>query len=181
MKQLSYIMTLLLVVGLGRFTYAQTVKIGYTNVELIMAYMPESEAIEKQLVTLEKKLGQSLEVKQKYFQQKMAEYQEKKQSGVAMSEAEEKATITEIQKLQGEVQTGVENAQRKLFEKRMVLLKPLQDRLQKAIDQVAAEGGYTYILNQAVGAGIPSILYGKDALDVTEAIARKLGIDVDGE
>lgn len=179
MKHLKYIMALLLLLGFGQAMQAQSVKIGYTNVELILAYMPESQTIEKELATLEKKLSESLEVKQKYFQQKMLDYQERKQSGPAMSEAEEKAVVADLQKLQGEVQAGVEGAQRKLFEKRMTLLKPMQDKMQKAIDEVASEGGYTYILNQAVGSGIPSILYGSESNDVTEAIAKKLGIDVE--
>ncbi len=44
---------------------------------------------------------------------------------------------------------------------------------------VAKEGGYTYVLNQAVGAGIPSILYGKESDNLTEAIAKRLGIAVE--
>ena len=67
----------------------------------------------------------------------------------------------------------------RLMKRRMDLLKPVQDKLQVAIDATAKEGGYTYILNQAVGEGIPSILFGKDSDNLTTVIAKKLGIAVE--
>jgi outer membrane protein len=156
-------------------------KIAFTNVELILAYMPETAAIDKQMETMEAKLSQSLEVKQKYYQQKMMDYVEREQKGPAMTETEKNAAVTELQKLEGEIQANVADAQQKLLAKRMELLGPVQAKMQKAIDEVAVEGGYTYILNQAVGSGIPSILYGDKELDVTTTIAKKLGIKIEEE
>lgn len=174
MRILFYIFFVAAIIGLAPRAQAQE-KIGFTNIELILAYMPETEQIEKQLATMEKKITEQLEIKQKYYQQKLMEYMEKKQKGT-LSESEEAAYIKELQKLEGEVQQGLQLAQQKLLQKRMELLKPIQDKMQNAIDQVAKEGGYTYILNQAVGSGIPSILYGAESMDVTEKIAGKLGI-----
>ena len=156
---------------------AQT-KIGYTNVELILAYMPETKNIEKELGTLESKIQEQLGVKQKYYQQKLSEFMEAKEKGI-LNEAQEQAAIQALQGLEGEIQQGLQLAEQKLMERRMETLKPLQDKMQGAIDNVAKEGGYTYILNQAVGSGIPSILYGKESDNVTEAIAKKLGISVE--
>ena len=65
---------------------SQTVtKIGYTNVELILQYMPETKAIETELSKLEKAISSALEVKQKYYQQKLIEFMEYKQSGKPLS------------------------------------------------------------------------------------------------
>ncbi|MBP6639298.1 MAG: OmpH family outer membrane protein [Bacteroidia bacterium] len=159
---------------------SQTVtKIGYTNVELILQYMPETKAIETELSKLEKAISSALEVKQKYYQQKLIEFMEYKQSGKPLSPENEKLATTELQRLEAEIQKGVAEAESRLMKRRMDLLKPVQDKMQGAIDAVAKEGGYTYILNQAVGAGIPSILYGKESDNVTAAIAKKLGIAVE--
>jgi outer membrane protein len=154
-------------------------KIGYTNVELILQYMPETKAIETELTKLEEMISKALEVKQKYYQQKMIEFMEYKQSGKPITPEMEKAAMTELQKLEGEIQKGLQEAEERLLKRRMELLKPVQDKLQGAIDAVAKEGGYTYILNQAVGAGLPSILYGKESDNVTTLIAKKLGIAVE--
>jgi outer membrane protein len=159
---------------------SQTVtKIGYTNVELILQYMPETKSIETELSKLEKAISSALEVKQKYYQQKLIEFMEYKQSGKTLTPEMEKLATTELQKLESEIQKGVAEAENRLMKRRMDLLKPVQDKMQGAIDAVAKEGGYTYILNQAVGAGIPSILYGKESDNVTSAIAKKLGIAVE--
>jgi outer membrane protein len=172
----KYIILLLIAVA-AQGLWAQ--KIGYTNVELILNYMPETKAIEKEISNIEAAIEKQLEVKQKYYQQKLIEFMEYKQSGKPLTPEMEKAAMTELQRLEGEIQKSLEEAEAKLFKRRMELLKPVQDKLQAAIDGVAKEGGYTYILNQAVGAGIPSILYGKESDNVTTQIAKKLGIAVE--
>ncbi|MEM0996656.1 MAG: OmpH family outer membrane protein [Bacteroidota bacterium] len=182
MKKYFYLPILLLALALTSTVKAQTGdKIGFTNIELLLAYLPESKTIDKQMQTMEAKLKESLEVKQKYYQQKMMTYVEREQKGPPMGEAEKQAAVAEIQKLEGEIQKDIESGQNRILKRRMELLKPIQDKIQKAIDEVATEGGYSYILNQAVGSGIPSILYGDKQYDVTEAIAKKLGIDVENE
>ena len=167
---------MVLVAGFALMGNAQ--KVGWTNVELILAYMPQTEAMEKKLGDLEKLALEQLEVKQKYYQQKLMEYMEAKQAN-KLTTAMDQAAQTELQKLQTEVQEGVQLAELKLVEKRMELLKPIQEKMQKAINDVAKEQGYDYILNNAVGSGIPTILFGEDNADVTEAIANKLGIETE--
>ena len=153
-------------------------KIGYTNVELILSYMPQTKNIESELSKLEEMITKNLEVKQNYYRQKLTEYMEYKEAGKLTPELDALA-VKELQKLETEIQNGITDAEERLMRRRMELLKPLQDKMQKAIDEVAKEGNYTYILNQAVGAGIPSILYGKESDNVTTQIAKKLGIAVE--
>ena len=176
MKKYIFILLLLVV---SQAAWAQETKIGYTNVELILQYMPQTKAIETELGKLEEAISKTLEVKQKYYQQKLQEFMEYKQSGKPLTPEMEKAATSELQRLEGEVQKGIADAEDKLMTRRMALLKPVQDKMQGAIDAVAKEGGYTYILNQAVGSGIPSILYGKESDNVTTLIAKKLGIAVE--
>lgn len=154
-------------------------KIGFTNVELILQYMPETKAIETELAKIEEAVSKALEVKQRYYQQKLIEFMEYKQSGKPLTPEMEKAATTELQKLETEIEKGIADAEERILRRRMELLKPIQDKMQSAIDAVAKEGGYTYILNQAVGEGIPSIIYGKESENVTTKIAKKLGIAVE--
>lgn len=174
-----YILMLASLIIMAFAAQAQT-KVGWTNVELIMTYMPQTKLIEKELATLEKKLGEQLEVKQRYYQQKLLEYMEAKEKGIITPEMDAIA-VKELGRLEGEVQSGVAAAQESLMKKRMTMLQPLQTAIQTAIDAVAKEGGYTYILNNSVGSGVPSILYGQESEDVTIRIAKKLGIEVNAE
>ncbi len=173
----KYIFALMLAL-LGFVSTGNAQKIGYTNVELILSYMPQTKNIETELKKLEEMIGKALEVKQNYYRQKLTEYMEYKEAKKLTPEMDALA-VKELQKLEGEIQKGIADAEDRLMRRRMELLKPLQDKMQNAIDQVAKEGGYTYILNQAVGAGIPSILYGKESDNVTTLIAKKLGIAVE--
>jgi len=173
MKKLSLILVLLTV---GFFAAKAQTKIGYTNVELILVYMPETQEMEKKLATMEKKIQEQLQIKQQYYQQKAMEFLEAQESG-SLTDAQLGVAQQELQKLQGEVQQGLQLAEQQLMKKRMELLTPIQQKMQGAIDAVATENGYTYILNNAMGSGIPTILHGNESKDCTEQIAAKLGIE----
>ncbi len=175
MKQISL---LLLLVAVGFLAAKAQTKIGYTNVELILVYMPETQAMEKQLKTMEEKLLEQLEIKQKYYQTKLTEFMEVRNSG-KFTDEQLQIPAKELEKLQAEVQQGLKQAEDALFEKRMQLLGPIQKKMQEKIDEVAREKGYTYILNNAMGSGIPTILFGTEASDCTEDIAKKLGIQTE--
>ena len=170
----------LTVLILGKAVMVQAQKIGWTNVELILAYMPETEAMEKKLAEAEKAELAKLEVKQKYYQQKMLEYMEQGQAG-NMSDAEMAGAQQELAKLEQEVQAGLQKAEQKLMQQRMAALAPIQEKMQTAINDEASEGQYDYILNKAMGTGIPTIIFGAESEDVTLKIAKKLGIDVGDE
>ena len=56
--------------------------------------------------------------------------------------------------------------------KRQELLKPIQDRVNKAIKDVATEKGFLYIFDSGMGV----ILYSDPAADATKMVKDKLGI-----
>ncbi len=175
MKRISLFLVLMAV---GFFAAKAQTKIGYTNVELILVYMPETQEMEKQLKTMEEKLLEQLEIKQKYYQSKLMEFMEARESG-KFTDEQLQIPAQELEKLQAEVQQGLKQAEDALFKRRMQLLDPIQKKMQEKIDEVAKENGYTYILNNAMGSGIPTILYGSEASDCTEKIAKKLGIQTE--
>ena len=154
------------------------VKIGYTTVELILNYMPETKAINQQLEVYEKKLAEKLQIKQKYYQSEAQTYMEKEQSNRWGSPTEKEAKQKELMKLEQEIQGELQAAELDMMKRRNEALGPIQEKMQKAIDEVAKEGGYSYILNNAMGSGIPTMLYGAESADVTEKIAKKLGITI---
>lgn len=172
MKKLSLILVLLTI---GFFAAKAQTKIGYTNVELILVYMPETQQMEQKLGAMEKKIQEQLQIKQQYYQQKAMEFLEAQESGT-VPDAQMQVAQKELAKLQMEVQKGLQMAEQQLMKKRMELLTPIQNKMQIAIDAVATENGYTYILNNAMGSGIPTILHGNASKDCTEQIAAKLGI-----
>lgn len=170
----------LLIVAVVFFSYsgsAQEVKIGYTNIELLLAYMPEAKQMEQLLATYQKKLSEQLQAKQTYVQNQLSAYLEKKEKNL-LSPEEDTRLQKELEKLDAELQQFTSEAEAKLLAKREELLAPILEKLQNALDDVAEEKGYTYLLNQTNSSGVSTILYGPDENDVTKDVMRKLNIPV---
>lgn len=170
--------TLLLVLTAGLFTlsFAQEAKIGYANIELILAYMPETKTMNQTLATYEKKLGEQLQTKQAYAQSKYEDYLALAETNPG--EAVLKPKEEELTKLQQEIQQFQTESQQKLLAKRQDLLEPIVEKIQTQIDAVAKTEGYNYIMNTVDGSGVSIILHAPEEYDLTKTLMSKLGIDV---
>lgn len=149
-------------------------RVAFTNIELIMSVMPAMQQIQKEVDEQEKKLTANLKVTQDYYQQKVQEYYAQKEAGMTMEM--EKKMVNEIAGLEEELMAKQEKIEEQLMAIRIQKLNPVQTQLQKAINEVAKEKGYSFVINQVMGEGIPSILYGKPEHDITEAVLEKLGV-----
>lgn len=154
-------------------------RIGYTNVELILAYMPEAKQMNVALRTHEEKLMQQIAVKKNYYESKVAEYKELKEKGQLPKDKDE-LMATDIKKLEGEIQKFAEDSEAGYLKKKEELLQPIVDRLQKAIDAVAAEESFSYILNTNAN-GTSIILKGPEEDNITVKVLKKLNIEVPKE
>ncbi len=158
-------------------SFSQQVKIGYTNIEIILYQMPKAQQVEKTLATFQKKLEEQLRVKQEYAQAKLQEFLDAQEAG-SLTDADKEVRMTELNKLDGEIMDFAKDSEDKLLMKREELLVPVLEELQEAIDAAASENGYTYILNQTTSAGVSTILFGPEENDITEIVMKKLGIPI---
>lgn len=152
------------------------IRIGYTNLELVLSYLPEAQQVEQQLRTYERKIVEQLNIKQSYLQTKIEEYTDLKQQG-KLTAAQEEERRKEIMRLDEEIKRFQEESEQNYLKKKAELLQPIIDKLQKAIDELAAAEGYDYILNNSNATGVAFILHGPKEHDVTEKLLKKLGID----
>ena len=167
---------LFIIAGLGLMSNLSAQKIGYANIELILAYMPESKTMQQTLATFEKKLGEKLQIKQQFYQTKGGEYLEL--SKTTQDEAKLKPLQDELIKLEQEIQKETSDAQNKLLAKRQDLLDPIIKKLQAEIKAVSETEGYDYVLNTVDGSGVSIILHGPEEHDLTKKIMDKLGIKI---
>ncbi len=153
---------------------AQSLKIGYVQVEKVFSEWPETKVSNQELQEHEAQLNAKLQAKVKDFQTKLANYN---QNAGTMDAVTRKDTETELQNLQSQIQQFEANAQQSISQKNITLLQPLQDKLKKTIDQVAKENGYTHIL--AYGS---SLVYTSDkAGDISGKVAQKLGFTLSAD
>jgi outer membrane protein len=150
-------------------SYAQNVKIGYTNVDYIISAMPEAQEIEQQLSEYEKKFTAQMQSKYQTFQEKYGNYQ---QNAANMTLDARREIEMELQSLQGELQKFQQDAETMMMRKQQELLDPVLERVQKAIEKVAAEKGYTHILRAE------AMLFSKnDSDDISDTVLEALGVE----
>ncbi|MBJ6110587.1 OmpH family outer membrane protein [Hymenobacter sp. BT523] len=165
----------LLTAGTLAATSAQAqapLKIGYTDVQYVLSQMPESKQIESQLKTYNDQLAAQLKSKTTEFETKVKDYQQK--SGT-MTDIVKADTEKSLQNLQQSIQEFQQSAQQSLQQKQQTLLKPALDKLQKNIDDVANENGFTYVFNSD-GGGSPLLLHAPKEGDISDLVLKKMGI-----
>jgi outer membrane protein len=81
-------------------------------------------------------------------------------------------TVREIQELEERIQAAQEKAQEDLAKQEEELLRPMVERTNNAIKEVAEAGGYTYIFDVSTG----FVLYFDKGDDIMPKVKAKLGI-----
>ena len=147
-------------------------KIGYTDVQYVLAQMPESKQIESELKTYNTQLEAQLKSKYADYQAKGETYQ--KAAGT-MTDVVKADKEKELQGLQQSIQEFQQSAQQSLQQKQQTLLKPALDKLQKNIDLVADENGFTYVFNSDSG-GSPLLLHAPKDGNISDLVLKKMGI-----
>ena len=151
---------------------AQAQKFGYVNTSEIFNVMPEKATAESTLKTVSDKYETEYKNLQDAFQKKMTDYEAADKDATtpqAIKDRHQQELQDDYMKIQNFQQTASQDLQRQ----QETLLAPITQKLQNAIQAVGAEGGYTFIFDQAAG----SIIYsGNDAEDVSAKVKAKLGI-----
>ena len=76
----------------------------------------------------------------------------------------------ELMDLQQRIMDFQEGVQSDMQEKQLELMQPFQDKILKAIEEVAKENGYAYIFDSK------NLLYSEGGDDVSALVKKKLGI-----
>ncbi|MDX5347556.1 MAG: OmpH family outer membrane protein [Hymenobacteraceae bacterium] len=161
----------------GATTYAQTstLKIGYTNVDYVLSQMPESRQIESDLKAYSAQLENQLKSKIEEYQRKEDAY---KKGAATMTEVVRADKEKELINMQNSIAEFQRNADASLQKKQQSLLEPALEKLQKAIDDVANENGYTYVFNSDAGFGTtPILLHGPKDDDISDLVLKKMGVN----
>jgi outer membrane protein len=151
---------------------SQTAKYAYVDTEYILGKLPEYEEAQKKLNEMSE--GWEKESKEKYSEVEKLEkaYAQEK---ILLPEAERKKREEEILKKRTEamefqrVKFGVNG---ELFTERQKLIKPIQEKLYKAIKEVAESGGFTFVFDIA---GQSNLLYADPKQNKSDLVLKKLG------
>jgi len=168
MKKL--IMALSLLVASAFMTQAQ--KYAFVDTEYIMENIPEYAAAQDKLNDL------SVEW-QKEIEEKFAEidklYKSYQSESVLLPEDMKRKREEEIiqkEREAKELQKKRFGQEGDLFRKRQELVKPIQDKVYNAIEEIANTKGYAFVFDKA---GNMTMLYASPRFDLSDEVLRKIG------
>ena len=147
---------------------AQT-KFGYIDSQKLLMLMPERKTAETEVQEFAKSLESQLSSMAAEYEQQMQEYQTNETTYTDLVKQDKVAEITGLEQ---RIQAFQQNAQQALQTKEQELLEPILTKARTAIEDVAAEGDYTYIFDKSTG----SILYAKESENVLHLVKKKLGL-----
>ena len=146
---------------------AQT-KIGYISLNDLVIAMPEAKKADSAFEEFKQALGQNFEEFQKEFAEQNNLINSK--DTLKFTKAQLEIKKKNLQDLYAKLSNYKDEAASQLQRKQLELFEPIQQRAIRAIQEVAKDNGYTYILAKEQVYAYPA------ADDVLVLVKRKLGI-----
>ncbi len=150
---------------------AAQAKIAYFNSEAVMKQMPDALDAQKQLDGLVAEWQNELAKMQTEWQKAYDDYDKRK---LILTEQRRADTERELHDMDQKI---VAYRQQKfgpkgeLFQKQEELMKPVQDRIFKAVQDVAVEEGYDYVFDKS---GQIFLMYTNEKFDITAKVVTKI-------
>lgn len=173
--QRSYLTLLLLLCALWPTAASAQHKIAFVDSEFIYKNYPEFATAQQNLDRMANGWESELEERQADLGELFKEYQAR----------ELLYTIDERQRKQQEIITVEEDIERlrmqyfgpegELFRQQQQVLRPIQEKVLEAIEEVSVSEGYDYVFDRSGGTFV--FLFANDRLDISELVLEELGID----
>lgn len=170
MKNILKLVVVSAVVVLSSFT-ANAQKIAHINLDSLISIMPETKTATQAVQDYAKQLEQQVTAMQTELQTKYETYQTTSKD---MPELVKASKEKELNDLNQRIQDFQQQAQTDYQKKSAELSKPVYEKAKKAIDQVAKDNGYRYVLDTSAG----MVIYSEPSDDIFNLAVKKLGITV---
>jgi len=146
-------------------------KVAHINLDSLVSLMPESKTAQLSVQDYAKQLEQQITAMQTELQTKYEAFQKESPSlAPIVKDSREK----ELNDLNQRITDFQQQAQTDYQKKSADLAKPVYDKAKKAIDQVAKDNGYKYVLDTSTNL----VLYSEPSDDILNLVIKKLGIVV---
>lgn len=160
----------ILFISAGIFGFSQASnaqKIGYIGADEIIQLMPEAAKVQADLDDYQQSLYQNAQDKRAAFEEAVQKFYK---DSASMNASLKEVKRTELQKQVSELGAEEQRIGQQFEQKRYELSLPIQRKLQTAIEDVAKEKGYTYILPKEALIVMPP------ADDIGPLVMKKLGL-----
>ena len=142
-------------------------KLGHVNAQEILFQMPAYKTAVNDLQQFQTNLENRLSGLLSELEQLRKSYEA---TASSLTDLEKQDKELEMQSLYQRIETFQSDAQELLQKEEQKLITPIQTELLNAINEVAKEGNYTYILTSEV------FLFANESNDVGDLVRKKLGL-----
>ena len=144
-------------------------QVAHIDSEQLLMAMPETTAMEAELKKVQQTYADEYNAQATALQAKLQKYDAE---AATQTDAKNEERRVEVEGLRQKIQKYAQTADQEIQKKRFDLLKPIVEKAQKAVSDVAAEKGIKYVLDSPPGKGL-IVFEGEDLMD---AVKAKLGI-----
>lgn len=171
MKAALKLVVLLVFVLLLHLTSIAQTKVGWINSAAIMDKYPEARDAQSQIDNLVTDWQNELAKMQNEWQRKYEEYNKQKLILTDEQRAARESELQELDKRIAEYRQKKFGQSGELFTKQNDLMKPIQNKIFKILEEVAKEEGYDYIFDKS---GDILLMYTNDKYDLTMKVLQRL-------
>ena len=149
-------------------------KFAHFDYSSIMQAMPEFKKAQTELETMGKQFQDELQNMEKEINTKIQKYQSEVNDKTPENIRNRRAQ--EIQDLQQRYQQAGQDNEQAFNEARQKKMQPIMQKVMDAVNSIAKEGGYVYIIDKTASQQGGIVINETLSEDVTKRIAAKLGI-----
>lgn len=163
----TFLFAAALFIGSTSFMNAQS-KVAHINTQELVESMPKMKAAQAELQKLAQTYEAEIQASIKEYQNKTKQYDAEAST---KTNEENQKRIEEVTSMQQSIAAYQKQAQDDLAKKEAELLKPIYEEARVAIQKVAKEQGFNYVLDAMSGQGV---LYA-DGKDLLADVKKELG------
>lgn len=165
-----FIAVVLVLVMAACISVAQT-KVGHISSEAIMQALPEAIDAQKSLDAMVSGWENELQKKQVDWKKKFDDYEKRKLILTDQSRAEAEKELRELDQAISDFRNKKFGQNGELFQKQNEVMKPIQNKIFKVLEEIAKEDNYDYIFDKS---GDILLLFASDKNDLTERVLRRM-------
>jgi outer membrane protein len=148
-------------------------KIGYFSSESVLKQMPDAQDAQKQLDQVVADWQSELTRMQDDWKKKLDEYDKRKLIMTDQRRSDSEKELRELDQKIVEFRTLKFGQSGELFQKQNELMKPVQDRIFKAVQEVAIDEAFDYVFDKS---GDILLMYANQKYDLTTKVVDRLKV-----
>ena len=146
-------------------------KYAFIDTKYILSQMPEYTTAQKEIDDMAEKWQKEIEQQYNEIEQKYKAYQAEEILLPDETKKTRQQEIIELEMKAKEMQKKRFGVEGDLFKKRKELIDPIQEKIYKAVKQLAKDNSYSFILDKSKNS---NIIYAEPKYDKSDAVLRKI-------